>query len=221
MLQEQKTNTSKIILAIHCTDKSFGFGLRELKKNKFQTNFFIKDFNKDLSNNLIEDLSLFINKNSTFELIQRIVITLGPSNFNASRLIVTCSKSLSQQVNCSLDNYSSFEIIARRLITNNYHSILKNNNTFWIINKLKKRGYIAGKYNIESTNDQTQKLIVKELVRPKLCKNLEKDSIHFEVSFNIKEELEELLNLSYLNHQNSISNSWEDVLPIYPISPIN
>ena len=58
-------------------------------------------------------------------------------------------------------------------------------------------------------------------MRPKLCKNLEKNSIHFEVSFNIKEELEELLNLSYLNYQNSISNSWEDVLPIYPISPVN
>ena len=221
MFQRKRTNISKTILALHCTDKSFGFGLRELNKNNFQNKFFIKDFDKDLSNNLIEDLSLFINKNSSFKLIQRIVITLGPSNFNASRLIVTCSKSLSQQVNCSLDNYSSFEIIARRLIANNYHPILKNNNTFWIINKLKKRGYIAGKYNIESKNDQTQELIVRELVRPKLCKNLEKDSIQFEVSFNIKEELEELLNLSYLNHQNSISNSWEDVLPIYPISPIN
>ncbi len=221
MFERKKINTSKIILAIHSTDKSFGFGLRELNKNNFQKKFFIKDFDKDLSNNLIEDLSLFINKNSSFKLIQRIVITVGPSNFNASRLIVTCSKSLAQQIRCPLDNYSNFEIIARGLITNNHHSILKNNNTFWIINKLKKRGYIAGKYNFELKKNQTKKLIVKELVRPKLCKNLEKDSIHFEVSFNIKEELEELLNLSYLNHQNSISNSWEDVLPIYPISPVN
>ena len=70
-------------------------------------------------------------------------------------------------------------------------------------------------------NIQTQKLIVNEVVRPKLYKNLEKNSISFEVIFNIKEELEELLNLSYLNYQNSISNSWEDVLPIYPISPVN
>ena len=134
---------------------------------------------------------------------------------------VTCSKSLSQQLKCSLDSYSSFQIIAKRLITNNNYSNLKNNKSFWIINKLKKRGYIAGKYNIELKNIQTEELIVKELVRPKLCKNLEKDSIHFEVSFNIKKELEELLNLSYLNYQNSISNSWEDVLPIYPISPVN
>ena len=221
MFQRKETNTSKSILAIHCTDKSFGFGLRELKKNNFQKKFFIKDFDKDLSNNLIEDLSFFINKNSSFKLIERIVITLGPSNFNASRLIVTCSKSLSQQIRCSLDSFSSFQIIAKRLITNNYYPNLKNKNTFWIINKLKKRGYIAGKYIIELKNIQTQELIVKELVRPKLCKSLEKDSIHFEVSFNIKEELDELLNLSYLNHQNSISNSWEDVLPIYPISPVN
>ena len=100
MFQRKKTNTSKSILAIHCTDKSFGFGLRELKKDNFQKKFFIKDFDKDLSNNLIEDLSLFINKNSSFKLIERIVITVGPSNFNASRLIVTCSKSLSQQLKC-------------------------------------------------------------------------------------------------------------------------
>ena len=221
MFQENKNNSSKIILAIHCTDKSFGFGLRELKKTNFRKNFFIKDFDKDLSNNLIEDLSLFIKNNYSFKSIERIVITLGPSNFNAARLIVTCSKSLSQQIKCSLDSYSSFQIIAKRLITNNYDFNLKNNNTFWIINKLKRRGYIAGKYNVELKNIQTEELIVKELVRPKLYKNLEKENIHYEVSFNIKEELEELLNLSYINHQNSISNSWEDVFPIYPISPVN
>ena len=221
MFQRKKTNTSKSILAIHCTDKSFGFGLRELKKDNFQKKFFIKDFDKDLSNNLIEDLSFFINKNSSFKLIERIVITLGPSNFNATRLIVTCSKSLSQQLKCSLDSYSSFQIIAKRLIANNFNSNLKDNNTFWITNKLKKRGYIAGKYNIEFKNIQTQELIVKELVKPKLYKKLEKKSIHYEVSFNIEEELKELLNLSYLNYQNSISNSWKDVFPIYPISAVN
>ena len=58
MFQRKKTNVSKSILALHCTDKSFGFGLRKLNKNNFQNKFFIKDFDKDLSNNLIEDLSL-------------------------------------------------------------------------------------------------------------------------------------------------------------------
>ena len=221
MFQEKKTNSSKIILAIHCTDKTFGFGLRELKKYDFRKDFFIKDFNKDLSNNLVEDLSLFIKNNASYESIERIVISLGPSNFNASRLIVTCSKSLSQQIKCSLDSYSNYEIIVKRLITNNYNTNLKNENTFWITKKLKKRGYIAGKYYFELKNIHTQDLIVKEVVRPKLYKNLEKDSIHYEVSFNIQEELEELLKLSYLNFENSIFNSWENVLPIYPISPVN
>tara|TARA_Y100000589_G_C27027899_1_gene577715 strand:+ start:300 stop:962 length:663 start_codon:yes stop_codon:yes gene_type:complete len=220
MFQEKKANSSKILLALHCTDKSFGFGLRELKKNNFRKDFFIKDLDKDLSNNLVEDLLLFINNNSSFKLIERIAITVGPANFNASRLIVTCSKSLSQQIKCSLDSYSSFQIIAKRLISDNYKLNIKNNN-FWIINKLKKRGYVAGKYNIEIKNIQTKELIVKELVRPRLYKDLEKESIHYEANFNIKEELEELLHLSYLNHQNSIFNSWEDVFPIYPISPVN
>ena len=221
MFQEKKTHSSKFILAMHCTDKSFGFGLRELKKNNYLKKFFIKDFEKDLSNNLIEDLSSFIKYHSSFKSIERIVVTLGPSNFNASRLIVTCSKSLSQQINCSLDSYSSFQIIAKRLIANKYESNLKANKTFWIINKLKKRGYIAGKYTIEFKNIETQELTVKELLKPKLYEKLEKDKMNFEVNFNIKEELEILLDLSYLNHQNLISNSWEKVFPIYPISPIN
>ena len=221
MFQDKKTNSSKIILAIHCTDNSFGFGLRELKKFNFRKNFLIKDFEKNFENNLIEDLSLFINAHYSFSSIARIVITIGPSNFNASRLIVTCSKSLSQQINCSLDSYSSFEIFAKRLISNKNNLELKNGSTFWVINKLKKRGYIAGKYITEFKKVPNKELILKELVKPKLVSNLENNINQYEVNFDIKEDLEELLNLSYLNHQNSISNSWEDVFPIYPISPVN
>ena len=213
---QTKTNPSKIILAIHSTDKYFGFALRKLNPNNYSERFFIKAFDKDLSNNLIEDLSLFIKKNSSFQLIERIVITVGPSNFNASRLIITCSKSLSQQINCSLDNYSNFQIIANRLIANNNKFNLQNNKTFWIINKLKNRGFIAGKYSIELKNNKT-----KELIRPKLYSDLEKDSVFYEIKFNIKEELKELLDLSYLNYKNHIENAWEDVFPIYPISPVN
>tara|TARA_B100001287_G_C22544642_1_gene463821 strand:+ start:248 stop:895 length:648 start_codon:yes stop_codon:yes gene_type:complete len=213
---QTKTNPSRIILAIHSTDKCIGFALRELNQNNYIERFFIKAFDKDLSNNLIEDLSLFIKKNSSFQLIERIVITVGPSNFNASRLIVTCSKSLSQQINCSLDNYSNFQIIANRLIANKNKFDLQNNKTFWIINKLKNRGFIAGKYSIEFKNNTT-----KELIRPKLYSDLEQDSTFYEIKFNIKEELKELLDLSYLNYKNHIENAWEDVFPIYPISPVN
>ena len=83
------------------------------------------------------------------------------------------------------------------------------------------RGYIAGKYTIQYKNINNKEVIVKELVRPKLFKDLEKNSTYYEVNFNIKDELKELLNLSYLNHLNSISNSWEEVFPIYPISAVN
>ena len=71
---QTKTNRSRIILAIHCTDKCIGFALRELNQNNYIERFFIKAFDKDLSNNLIEDLSLFINKHSSFKSIERIVI---------------------------------------------------------------------------------------------------------------------------------------------------
>ena len=51
MFQRKKTNISKSILALHCTDKSFGFGLKELNNNNFQNN------PGTLSNNLIYPLN--------------------------------------------------------------------------------------------------------------------------------------------------------------------
>ena len=57
---------------------------------------------------------------------------------------------MSQQLNCSLDKYSSFKIMAKRIAIKNH--ILDNNECFWIIKKLKKRGSIAGKYRINDLN---------------------------------------------------------------------
>ena len=40
-------------------------------------------------------------------------------------------------------------------------------------------------------------------------------------SYDAKEDLKELLDLSNKNLLNSNVDSWEKVLPLYPISPIN
>ena len=217
MSYDFKKKSNQLTLAIHSTDNSFGFAYRE-NNNQLSDNFFVKKFEKDLCNNLISDFTKFIKKEN-FRKIKKIAVSIGPANFNASRQIVVLARTLSQQINCSLDSFSSFELMAKRIAIKN--SIYSHKKVFWIFKKLKRRGYIAGQYEI-SISGKTKKIIkIKEKLIPKIFKELENTKYSYQAEYNEKEELKELLNLSEKNSQDSNFNSWDKVLPLYPISPIN
>jgi len=204
-------------LVIHSTDNSFGFGCR--KNNTLESDeLFIKKFDNDLCNNLINDLNKFISKEN-LQKINKLSVSIGPANFNASRLIVVLARTISQQINCPLDSFSSFEIMAKRIALKN--NIFRNKKTFWIYKKLKRNGFIAGKYEICHNEKTPSDLVIRETVLPKVFKELESKEILFEAIYDDKEDLKELLNLSNKNLLNSNVGSWEKVLPLYPISPIN
>lgn len=211
-------NSCKIILAIHSTKKFFGFSYRQIHNKNYKEDFFIKKFEQDLSNYLISDLAIFLSKIS-FHSIERICVSSGPANFNASRLIIVLARTLSQQLNCSLDCYNCFQLMAKRIAINN--NIYKNKKTFWIVNKLKRKGYIAGKYLIDFNENVSKNSIIKELIEPTLYPELPLKGAHYEVSYDIEADLRELLELSFYNYKNSLSISWEKTLPLYPISPFN
>ena len=218
MLLTQNIDNNKFILAIHSTNDLFGFGYKDLNNNTTKDNFSIKKLDKDLSKNLISTLAEFLNKRQ-FESIARISISVGPANFNASRQIVVCARAISQQLNCSLDKYSSFKIMAKRIAIKN--SFLDNNQYFWIIKRLKNRGYIAGKYRINILNNANSDIYIEEIISPKLYKQFLKKEAYFEAEYDIEDELKQLLELSTRNHKKLIQNHWANVLPIYPIEPVN
>ena len=217
MVHNCKTNSNKITLAIHSTDNYFGFGSRE-NKSDISDNFFVKKFEKDLCNNLIFDFQQFMNKNN-FKKVDTISVSTGPANFNASRLIVVLARTISQQLDCTLHGFSSFELMAKRIALKN--NIYKNRQSFWIYKKLKRRGYIAGKYEVYASENIKKDLFVKEKIIPKIFEKLGNKDPNFPAEYNEKEDLKELLNLSNKNLQISNYDSWKKVLPIYPISPIN
>ena len=64
-------------------------------------------------------------------------------------------------------------------------------------------------------------LYIEEVMSPKLFKNLLKKEAYFEAEYDIKDELKQLLDLSTRNHEKLIQNHWANVLPIYPIEPVN
>ena len=204
-------------LVIHSTDNSFGFGYR--KNNTLESDeLFIKKFDNDLCNNLINDLNKFISKEN-LQKINKLSVSIGPANFNASRLIVVLARTISQQINCPLDSFSSFEIMAKRIASKN--NILKNKKSFWIYKKLKRKGLIVGKYEICHKEKNSSDLFIRETVLPKVFKELESKELTFQANYDDKEDLKELLNLANKNLLNSNIDSWRKVLPLYPISPIN
>ena len=218
MLPTPNIDNKKFILAIHSTNDFFGFGYKDLKNNNIKDNFSIKKLDKDLSKNLIITLANFLDK-KRFESIARISISIGPANFNASRQIVVCARAISQQLNCPLDKYSSFKIMAKRIAIKN--KISDNKQNFWIIKKLKTRGYIAGKYRLNNFNKVNSDLYIEEIISPKLFQSLIKKEVYFDAEYDIEDELKQLLELSANNHVNLIKNHWANVLPIYPIEPVN
>jgi len=212
---KQRENYSTLV--IHSTDNSFGFGYR--KNNTLESDeFFIKKFDNDLCNNLINDFNKFISKENLRK-INKLSVSIGPANFNASRLIVVLARTISQQINCPLDSFSSFEIMAKRIASKN--NIFRNKQSFWIYKKLKRKGLIAGKYEICHKGKNTSDLVIRETVLPKFVKELESKELTFEANYDDKEDLKELLNLANKNLLNSNLDSWKKVLPLYPISPIN
>ena len=209
--QKQNYNT----LVIHSTDVSFGFGFR--KNNDARSDeLFIKEFDKDLCNNLIVDFKKFISKEN-LQKVNKISVSIGPANFNASRLIVVLARTISQQINCPLDSFSSFEIMAKRIALKN--NIFINKKSFWIYKKLKRKGFIAGKYEIYDGAQNNEDLSIREILSPKVFKELDSKELFFQAHYEDEEDLKEFLDLSNKNLLNS--NEWQKVLPLYPISPIN
>ena len=211
--QRENYNT----LVIHSTDNSFGFGYR--KNNTLESDkLFIKKFDNDLCNNLIVEFNKFISIEN-LQKLNKISVSIGPANFNASRLIVVLARTISQQINCPLYSFSSFEIMAKRIASEN--NIFTNKQSFWIYKKLKRKGFIAGKYEIFHNEKNPSELIIRETVLPKVVKEFESKELVLEANYDDKEDLKELLDLTNKNLLNLNGNSWQKILPLYPISPIN
>ena len=199
MTNKLKQRENYQTLVIHSTDNSFCFGYR--KNNSLESDeFFIKKFDNDLCNNLINDLNKFIS-NENLQKINKLSVSIGPANFNASRLIVVLARTISQQINCPLDSFSSFEIMAKRIASQN--NIFSNKKSFWIYKKLKRKGFIAGKYEICHKEKNSSDLVIRETVLPKVVKELDSTEITFEADYDDKEDLKELLDLANKNLLNS------------------
>ena len=109
--------------------------------------------------------------------------------------------------------------MAKRIASKN--NIFTNKQSFWIYKKLKRKGFIAGKYEICHKDKNPSDLFIQETVLPKVIKEMESKELYFEAIYDDKEDLKELLDLSNKNLLNSNIDSWKKFCLSTLLSPIN
>tara|TARA_Y100001968_G_C19409974_1_gene745744 strand:- start:246 stop:644 length:399 start_codon:yes stop_codon:yes gene_type:complete len=129
------------------------------------------------------------------------------------------ARTISQQIDCSLDSMSSFQLMAPRL----FKEIYKNQNirSFWIKDKLPRRGIIAGKYKLIKIHEKANFYEFNEIITPKLIQNEADLNPSISASQDIEKDIISLIEFSQFRYSLKSKTSWKKTLPIYPTSPVD
>ncbi len=217
-LQNFHTSNSKYLLALHSCSESFGIAVKDLENRKPEIKRRIFHTGRSLSNKLLSCVDTLLPK-KFWKQIVRISVVTGPGSFTSTRLTLSMARTISQQIDCSLDAISSFHLMAPRL-----QKYLPKKNIFapfWIKDILPRRGVLAGKYQLKEIHKKSEFHEYIELLSPQLINN----EIDLNPSINASDDLEKdiisLINYSQFHHDKRINSKWDKALPIYPTSPVD
>ncbi len=209
-------DNAHFLLALHSSSETLGLGLMDLREpfDCIKTATF--PVGRKLSNCLLSCVNELLPFDQWSQ-IARLSVATGPGGFTGTRLTIVMARTLAQQLSCNLDGLSTFSLVAMRLAVD--FDIENYRNPFWIVQPL-KRGIVAGKYQISSFMNSGGRRNILELATPKLFTsdaNLS-PSVLAEVDAGI--DVENLLVYSFEAHQLGTVSNWNEVLPIYPTSPV-
>ena len=217
-MQNFHTSKSKYLLALHSCSDSFGIAVMDITNPEAIINSEIFNIGRSLSNMLFSCIEKILPRKFWKQII-RISVAKGPGSFTSTRLTISMARTIAQQIDCSLDSISSFHLMAPRL----YEEISKSQNLkqFWIKDILPRRGVVAGKYQINKIDQDSNSHQFSELISPQLIKNEEEITPSISASYNIEKDIISLINYSQTCQNLNINSNWERTLPIYPTSPID
>ena len=217
-LQNFHNSKSKYLLALHSCSESFGIAVKDIENPEKLIKTEVFNIGRSLSNKLFSCIEKILPK-SFWKQIIRISVAKGPGSFTSTRVTISMARTISQQIDCSLDSISSFHLMAPRLYK--YLNKKQNFNPFWIKDILPRRGIIAGKYQLIKIHKDSNFHEFRELISPKLIK--EENDIDPSVysSNNIEKDIISLINFSQYCENLKVKSNWENTLPIYPTSPVD
>tara|TARA_Y100001968_G_scaffold329028_1_gene377458 strand:- start:1048 stop:1785 length:738 start_codon:yes stop_codon:yes gene_type:complete len=217
-LQKFHTSKSKYFLALHSCSESFGVAVKDIESPETKIKSKVFTIGRSLSNKLFTCIDIMLPR-QFWKQISRISVAKGPGSFTSTRLTLSMARTISQQIDCSLDSLSSFHLMAPRLYKdlNNCNAL----NSFWIKDILPRRGTVAGKYKLIKIHKKSNYYEFNELITPQLIDNINDINPSINASNNIKKDIISLIEFSQFCHNLEIKNNWNQTLPIYPTSPID
>ena len=142
--------------------------------------------------------------------LDRLAVAIGPGGFTSTRLTVVLARTLAQQLDVPLDGVGSFLLVARRLAIQE---------PTWLVQKLARRGVVAGLYGPAPRGDRAA---VVELAAPRLFAPDTPLSPGPQLAAvtQLPADVGQLLELSLQAHAQGLAAPWQQVLPLYPTSPV-
>lgn len=217
-MQNFHTSHSKYLLALHSCSEFLGIAIKDTNNPREEIKTKIFNIGHSLSNKLLSSVETLIPKRFWKKII-RISVAKGPGSYTSTRLTLSMARTISQQLDCSLDAMSSFHLMAPRL-----HELIKCKNTytpFWIKDILPRRGVLAGKYELIKIHQKSNFHEFNEIVSPQLIRNEKELNPSVNALNNIEEDIFTLIKFSQFCHDQKMNSNWQNVLPIYPTSPID
>ena len=121
MNKSQLDNTlpkdTHFILALHSSTENLGIGLISLENDGPKYKNVTINVGRDLSKYLFKHIEEILPYKS-WSRIKRLAVATGPGGFTGTRLTVILARTIAQQLNCSLDGISSYELMAYRVEKN-------------------------------------------------------------------------------------------------------
>ena len=216
-IEQRRNRNGDLLLALHSCTPTLGVAI--LNSQTPQESLSSKTFpiGRSLSNNILHCVEAVV-PTSSWHQITRISVAIGPGGFTGTRLSVVMARTLAQQLDCDLDGMSSFEIMAPRL-----SKVLKYQHRyepFWIAQEIPRRGIVAGRYLIRNNSEVKNLEVALELDKPHLLDPQSKVEPFINASNDVSIDVVQLLKLSLWKKKLEIQSSWQEILPIYPTSPI-
>ena len=217
-MQNFYTSKSKYLLALHSTSESFGIAVKDIEEKETIIKSEVFNIGRALSNKLFSCIETILPRKFWKQII-RISVAKGPGSYTSTRLTISMARTIAQQINCSLDSMSSFQIMAPRLYK--YLDQNQNFNPFWIKDTLPRRGIIAGKYKLIKIHKDSDFHEFSEIISPQLIINDKEINPSIKASNNIEKDIISLINFSQYCQNSKVHSNWRKALPIYPTSPID
>jgi tRNA threonylcarbamoyl adenosine modification protein YeaZ len=215
-LVEERPPEDPLLLAVHSSSETLGVGVQRLGGEE-PPRLAAFPLGRALANQLLGCVETCLPADR-WPALARLAVATGPGGFTGTRLGVVFARTLAQQLNLPLDGISSFRLIARRL-----HRLgeAPSGSPFWLVQELPRRGTVAGLY----FPDPGIPGGMGERVAPRLFGSLDEIiALHpcprLPARCAQPEDVAELLALSCAAAAAGATAPWQEVVPIYPTSPV-